>query len=154
MYNRHTWPLKKIKILGAILELPAKQHCQFSPFGPFSWWIGFMGTDYSIELISIETYAPQFIGHNKFFRGIVNKNANTVDCKSIHSNSYCIVSTYCTSFFNSAIQTVSVRNSASSFLTFPLQQLEMADRKQHMVKRMETQDKARSHPVQPSPKQK
>ena len=61
---------------------------------------------------------------------------------------------YCTSFFNSAIQTVSVRNSASSFLTFPLQQLEMADRKQHMVKRTEMQDKARSHPVQPSPKQK
>ena len=23
-----------IKILGAVLELPAKQHCQFSPFGP------------------------------------------------------------------------------------------------------------------------
>ena len=35
--------IEKIKILGAILELPAKQHCQFSPFGPFSrwiWWIG------------------------------------------------------------------------------------------------------------------
>ena len=61
---------------------------------------------------------------------------------------------YCTSFFNSAIQTVSVRNSASSSFTFPLQQLEMADRKQHMVKRMETQDKAKSHPEQPSPKQK
>ena len=26
-----------------------------------------MGADYSFELISIETYAPQFIGHNKFF---------------------------------------------------------------------------------------
>ena len=25
---------KKIKILGAVLELPAKQHSQFSPFGP------------------------------------------------------------------------------------------------------------------------
>jgi hypothetical protein len=33
--------IEKIKIVGAILELPAKkQHCQFSPFGPFSWWIG------------------------------------------------------------------------------------------------------------------
>ena len=32
--------IEKIKILGAVLELPAKQHCQFSPFGPFSWWIG------------------------------------------------------------------------------------------------------------------
>ena len=26
-----------------------------------------MGADYSFELISIETYAAQFIGHNKFF---------------------------------------------------------------------------------------
>ena len=32
--------IEKIKILGVVLELPAKQHCQFSPFGPFSWWIG------------------------------------------------------------------------------------------------------------------
>ena len=30
-----------------------------------------MGADYSIELISIETYAPQFIGNNKIFEGIV-----------------------------------------------------------------------------------
>jgi hypothetical protein len=29
--------IEKIKILGAVLELPAKQHCQFSLFGPFSW---------------------------------------------------------------------------------------------------------------------
>jgi hypothetical protein len=27
--------IEKIKILGAFLELLAKQHCQFSPFGPF-----------------------------------------------------------------------------------------------------------------------
>ena len=26
--------IEKIKILGAVLELPAKQYCQFSPFGP------------------------------------------------------------------------------------------------------------------------
>ena len=26
--------IEKIKILGAVLDLPAKQHCQFSPFGP------------------------------------------------------------------------------------------------------------------------
>ena len=26
--------IEKIKILGAILELPAKQHCQFGPLGP------------------------------------------------------------------------------------------------------------------------
>ena len=30
-----------------------------------------MGADYSFELISIETYAPQFIGHNKVFLGSV-----------------------------------------------------------------------------------
>ena len=30
-----------------------------------------MGADYSFELISIETYAPQFIGHNKLFLGSV-----------------------------------------------------------------------------------
>ena len=26
--------IEKIKIMGAILELLAKKHCQFSPFGP------------------------------------------------------------------------------------------------------------------------
>ena len=30
-----------------------------------------MGADYSFELIFIETYAPQFIGHNKIFLGSV-----------------------------------------------------------------------------------
>ena len=30
-----------------------------------------MGADYSFELISIETYAPQFIGHNRLFLGSV-----------------------------------------------------------------------------------
>ena len=30
-----------------------------------------MGADHSFELISIETYAPQFIGHNNFFLGSV-----------------------------------------------------------------------------------
>jgi hypothetical protein len=43
--------IEKIKILGAVLELPAKQHCQFSPFGPIfevnglDWqcYLGFFG---------------------------------------------------------------------------------------------------------------
>jgi len=26
--------IEKIKILGVVLKLPAKQHCQLSPFGP------------------------------------------------------------------------------------------------------------------------
>ena len=32
-----------------------------------------MGADYSIELISIETYLPQFIGNNEIFVGSVSK---------------------------------------------------------------------------------
>ena len=32
------------------------------------------GADYTIELISIETYAPQFIGHNKIFLRSVKKS--------------------------------------------------------------------------------
>ena len=35
-----------------------------------------MGADYSFELISIETYAPQFIGHNIFFLGSVIYTVN------------------------------------------------------------------------------
>jgi hypothetical protein len=81
--------IEKIKILGAVLELPAKQHCQFSPFGPFSWQCCLagsskiapgilifsmaMGADYLFELISIEIYVPQFNGHNKLFLGSVHK---------------------------------------------------------------------------------
>ena len=86
--------IEKIKILGAVLELPAKQHCQFSPFGPLCEVNGLdwqcylagsskkaprilivsiaMGADYSFELISIETYAPQFIVYNKLFLGSVS----------------------------------------------------------------------------------
>ena len=30
-----------------------------------------MGADYLFELISIETYVPKFIGHNKVFLGSV-----------------------------------------------------------------------------------
>ena len=33
--------------------------------------------DYSFELISIETYAPQFIGHNKLFLGSVIQDWNS-----------------------------------------------------------------------------
>ena len=31
----------------------------------------YVGVDFTIELISIETYSPQFIGHNKIFQGSV-----------------------------------------------------------------------------------
>jgi hypothetical protein len=86
--------IKKIKILGTVLELPAKQHCQFSLLsncknGPngLNWQCCLAGSskrvpgilifsiamdaDYSMDLISIETHAPQFIGHNTFFLGSV-----------------------------------------------------------------------------------
>ena len=36
--------IEKIKILGAVLELPAKLHCQFCPFGPFLRYMGWIGT--------------------------------------------------------------------------------------------------------------
>ena len=69
--------IEKNKILSAVLELLAKQNCQFSPFGPFfavnglDWQCFFvsssktvlkilifstaiMGADYSFELNSIK----------------------------------------------------------------------------------------------------
>ena len=36
--------VEKIKILGAVLELPAKQHCQFSPFTSRLGQIGQIGS--------------------------------------------------------------------------------------------------------------
>ena len=70
--------IEKIKILGAVLELPAKQHCQFGPFtkkwGKMGWQYclrgGFktapsilffstdMGAKPSFYMKSIATYAP------------------------------------------------------------------------------------------------
>ena len=83
---------ERIKILGAILELPAKQQCQFNPFGPFLQYMGWifsaiwqvqkgpqdfdffnsMGANYSLELNSSETYSPKFFGLNNLFLGSVN----------------------------------------------------------------------------------
>ena len=88
--------IEKIMILGAVLELPAKQYGQFLPIQPIhlengpnglNWQCCLagssktaprilifsiaMGADYSFELIFIETYVPQFIGHNKIFLGSV-----------------------------------------------------------------------------------
>ena len=50
--------MKKMKILGAVLELPAKQHCQFGQSGPI------LGAEYSFYLKSNATYAPAFLGYN------------------------------------------------------------------------------------------
>ena len=77
--------IEKIKILGAVLELPAKQHCQFLPIQPIHLENGpnglywqcclagssktaprilifsiAMGADYSFYVKSIATYAPTF----------------------------------------------------------------------------------------------
>ena len=81
--------IEKIKILGAVLELPAKQHCQYShysPFGPIFEVNGLdwqcylagsfktgprilivsiaMGVDYSFEVENNEIWAPAFFKHN------------------------------------------------------------------------------------------
>ena len=88
--------IEKIKILGAVLELPAKQHFQSLPIQPIHlengpnglYWqcclasnsitaprilifLIAMGTDYSFELIYIVTHTPQFNGHNKLILGSV-----------------------------------------------------------------------------------
>ena len=86
--------IEKIKILGAVLELPAKQHCQFSPFGPTSevngldWQCCLAGSsktaprilifsiaidaDYSYEVKNSEIWAPAFFKHNNSFIATVS----------------------------------------------------------------------------------
>ena len=82
--DKHLAPnaIEKIKILGALLELPAKQHCQFSPFclvnGP-NWPCCLAGSSKTAPTIlifsiamdaeylpyvkSIATFAPTFYGY-------------------------------------------------------------------------------------------
>ena len=50
--------IEKIKILGAVLELPAKQHCQFSPFGPI---FEVNGLDWQCYLAGISKTAPRIL---------------------------------------------------------------------------------------------
>ena len=64
-----------IKLLGAVLETAPR-------FLIFSMAVG---ADYSFELISIEIYAPQFIGHNKLFLGSVFKVQLSEKAKKICS---------------------------------------------------------------------
>ena len=47
--------IEKIKILGAVLELPAKQHCRFDQFGPIV-----LGAEYLSYMKSIETHGSAF----------------------------------------------------------------------------------------------
>ena len=49
-----------------------------------------MGADYSFEPISIETYAPQFIGHNKVFLRQCVQNIHTSDeLSKVIANKFC-----------------------------------------------------------------
>ena len=91
--------IEKIKILGGVLELPAKQHCQFSPFGPFfevnglDWHCclapkrppGFspiaIGSDYSYEVKNSEIWAPAFFKHNSSFIATVPASVCTEQLK-------------------------------------------------------------------------
>ena len=81
--------IEKIKILGAVLELPAKQYCQFSSFGPIFEVNGLdqqcylagsskkaprilifsmaIGANYSYEVKISEIWAPAFFKHNNSF---------------------------------------------------------------------------------------
>ena len=80
--------IEKIKILSAVLELPAKQHCQISPFGPLfevnelDWQCYLavssktvprililsiaIGADYSFDIKSGFSIAPTFSLHKNF----------------------------------------------------------------------------------------
>ena len=88
MNNRHPWQLKKSKFWTCQLNSAANAAYSLQKWAKwaelavvFSWKLQkgpqdfdvsiVMGADYSFELIFIETYAPQFIGHNKFFLGSV-----------------------------------------------------------------------------------
>ena len=51
-----------------------------------------MGADYSFELISIETYAPQFIGRNNFFLGSVGQD---MWCKKVKKTNFSCSLTKC-----------------------------------------------------------
>jgi hypothetical protein len=42
--------IEKIKILEAVLELPAKHPCHFSPFGSFLWEMGWIG--FAVQLVA------------------------------------------------------------------------------------------------------
>ena len=48
--------IEKIKILEAVLELPAKQQCQFSPFGPI---FEVNGLDWQCYLAGSSKNGPQ-----------------------------------------------------------------------------------------------
>ena len=88
--------VKKIKTLGTVLELPAKQHCQFSPFGQIYEVNGLdwqcylagsfktaprilmfsiaIGANYSFDIKSGFSIAPAFSLHKNFDIASVNND--------------------------------------------------------------------------------
>ena len=86
--RRHPWQLKKIKILGAVLELPPKepiwpnfevneldwQCCVAGSYKTATRIFIFsivLGAEYSFYVKSIATYAPTFLGCNNSVLAIV-----------------------------------------------------------------------------------
>ena len=55
---------KKIKFLGAELELPARQHFSSETVPRILIFSIVLGAEYSFYLKSIATYAPTFYGYN------------------------------------------------------------------------------------------
>ena len=96
----HPQQLKKIKIPEAVLELPAKQHCQISPFGPnrLDWqcfvagssktapriliFLIAIGADYCFEAKNIEIWVPKFFQHNDLFIAtLLTSKIFSLNCK-------------------------------------------------------------------------
>ena len=89
------------------MELPAKQHCQFSPFGPTSEVNGLdwqcclagsfktaprilifsigIGANYSYEMKNSEIWAPAFFKHNNSFIATVKRPQRIVFLYSLES---------------------------------------------------------------------
>ena len=59
-----------MKILGALLELPSKQHCRFGQFGP----VLRLDAEYLSYVKSIETHASAFLPLNISAIGTVIEN--------------------------------------------------------------------------------
>ena len=108
MNNRHLWQLKKLKFWGPFWSyIPAKQHCQFSPFGPTSvvngldWHCCLAGSsktaprilifsiamvaDYSFYVKNIDIWAPAFFKHNNSFIATVVFAVQFIFARSIYS---------------------------------------------------------------------
>ena len=77
MKKWYPWQLKKIKILGAILELPARQHCQSIPFTcAYVNFSNFSGCRMFI-LCEIHCYlCPKCFGYNNSVLAIVTHQGN------------------------------------------------------------------------------